>query len=134
MATEPGIAAFEVAPVAQQPCRVRFYAEVSDYWALTKPEINFLIAIATFTGFYLGCPSQPHGFPFALLIHTLLGTLLVASGTSTLNQYVERRFDAQMRRTARRPLAAGRLEASSTLCFGIVLSFAGGIYLAVAVN
>ena len=134
MATEPGIAAFEVTPVAQQPCPMRFYEAAADYWALTKPEINFLIAIATFAGFYLGCPAQFHAFPFMLLIHTLLGTLLVASGAGALNQYVERRFDAQMRRTARRPLAAGRLEPSSALWFGIVLSFAGGIYLAVAVN
>src|ERR1700682_4490369 len=134
MATELGIAAFEVTPVAQQPCPVRFYAAVADYWALTKPEINFLIAIATFAGFYLGCPAQLHGFPFMLLIHTLLGTLLVSSGAGALNQYVERRFDARMRRTARRPLSAGRLEPSSALRFGILLSLAGGIYLAVAVN
>jgi hypothetical protein len=46
-------------------------------------------------------------FPFLRLIHTLLGTLLVASGTGALNQYFERHFDAQMRRTAIRPLAAG---------------------------
>src|SRR6202051_217229 len=110
------------------------HAVMVDYWTLTKPEVNSLIAVATFTGFYLGCPTHPQGFPFWLLIHTLLGTLLVASGTSTLNQYVERRFDAQMRRTARRPLAAGRLDPSSALWFGILLSFAGGIYLAVAVN
>src|ERR1700681_2464051 len=134
MATEPGIAAFEVAPVAQQPCRVRFYAEVADYWALTKPEINFLIAIATFTGFYLGRPAQLHGFPFMLLMHTLLGTLLVASGSGTLNQYLERRFDAQMRRTARRPVAAGRVKPISVLVFGVALAAVGSIYLAIAVN
>jgi protoheme IX farnesyltransferase len=69
-----------------------------------------------------------------LLIHTLLGTLLVAGGTGTLNQYIERRFDAQMRRTARRPLAAGRIEPSRALWFGILLSCAGGIHLAAAVN
>src|SRR6202158_6120315 len=134
MATEPGIAAFELTPVAQQPCPVRFYAAVADYWALTKPEINFLIAIATFAGFYLGWPAQLHGFPFLLLIHTLLVTLLVASGAGTLNQYLERRFDAQMRRTRRRPLAAGRLKPLAAFWFGILLSFAGAIYLAVAVN
>jgi protoheme IX farnesyltransferase len=107
---------------------------LADYWALTKPEINFLIAIATFAGFYLGRPSGPRGFPFLLLIHTLLGTLLVASGTGTLNQYIERRFDAQMRRTARRPLAAGRMEPSSALWFGITLSVVGAGYLAVTTN
>ena len=134
MATDRGIAAFEVTPIAQQRCPMRSSVAVADYWALTKPEINFLIAIATFAGFYLGWPAQLHGFPFLLLIHTLLGTLLVASGAGTLNQYLERRFDAQMRRTARRPLVAGRLKPSSALWFGILMSLAGSIYLAAAVN
>jgi protoheme IX farnesyltransferase len=134
MALEPGIAVLEVTPVERQHRTARPHAGVSDYWALTKPEINFLIAIATFAGFYLGLPAELHHFPFMLLINTLIGTLLVSSGASTLNQYVERRFDAQMRRTARRPLADGRLEPSSVLLFGILLSFAGGMYLAVAVN
>ena len=139
MATDPKIAALEVAGVAQQVFDAPSHTGAADYWALTKPEINFLIAIATFAGFYLGLPSELHRFPFhrfpfMLLIHTLIGTLLVASGAATLNQYVERRFDAQMRRTARRPLASGRLEPSAGLWFGIVLSFAGGIYLAVVVN
>jgi protoheme IX farnesyltransferase len=86
---------------------VRTHAMVSDYWALTKPEVNSLIAVATFIDFYLGHATEPQGFPLLLLIHTLLGTLLVASGTGTLDRYIERLFDAQMRRTARRPLAAG---------------------------
>jgi protoheme IX farnesyltransferase len=119
---------------AQPTFAVRTYALVSDYWALTKPEVNSLIAVATFTGFYLGHATEPQGFPFLLLIHTLLGTLLVASGAGTLNQYIERRFDAQMRRTARRPLAAGRLKADIVLGFGVALSAFGSIYLAIAVN
>jgi protoheme IX farnesyltransferase len=134
MALEPGIAVLEVVPVARQHRTARPHAGVSDYWALTKPEINFLIAIVTFAGFYLGLPTKLHAFPFMLLIHTLLGTLLVSSGASTLNQYVERQFDVQMRRTRRRPLADGRLEPSSVLLLGILLSFAGGMYLAIAVN
>ena len=106
----------------------------ADYWALTKPEVNFLIVIATGAGFYLGCPIHVDAFPLMPFVHTLLGTLLVASGAATLNQYVERRFDAQMRRTARRPLAAGRLDPSAALSFGIGVSFAGALYLAEAVN
>jgi heme o synthase len=132
VATEPTVAALEMAGLER---RHRLSSKVlGDYWALTKPEVNFLIAITTLAGFCLGRPAQSHPFPFTLLIHALLGTLLVAGGTATLNQYVERRFDAQMRRTARRPLAAGRLEPSAVLGFGILLSCAGGIYLAVAVN
>jgi len=105
-----------------------------DFWVLTKPEINFLILIATFTGFYLGCPTNLDGFPIAQLCHTLLGTLLVASGAGALNQRIERLFDAQMRRTSRRPIAAGRLRPETALWFGVSLSVAGAGYLLVAVN
>ena len=107
---------------------------LSDYWALTKPEVNFLIVITTFAGFFLGFGGPWRDIPVALAIHTLLGTLLVASGTGTLNQYLERDFDAQMRRTSRRPLAAGRLQPSAVLWFGVTLSVMGSVYLAVAVN
>jgi len=106
---------------------------LSDYWALTKPEVNFLILITTFVGFYLAS-ARAGRFSFAGLFNTLLGTLLVASGTGTLNQYLERRFDAQMRRTARRPAAAGRLTPSAVLAFGTALAVTGSIYLAIAVN
>src|SRR6202035_5275921 len=62
------------------------------------------------------------------------GTVIVASGAAILNQVTERRFDAQMRRTARRPLASGRIESSHALWFGISLSLTGTAYLALAVN
>lgn len=131
MATEPIVAPLDVPDVHHN--RV-IEPALSDYWALTKPEVNFLIVITTFAGFYLGRAAPSPDFPFLLLIHTLVGTLLVASGTGTLNQYIERRFDAQMRRTSRRPLAAGRLKPSAVLCFGVALSLIGSVYLAVAVN
>src|ERR1700690_939273 len=106
---------------------------LSDYWALTKPEVNFLILITPFVGFYLASPGNGW-FSFAGLFNTLLGTLLIASGTGALNQYLERTFDAQMRRTVRRPAAAGRLPASAVLAFGTALAVTGSIYLATAVN
>jgi heme o synthase len=114
----------------------RHFAEstlLSNYWALTKPEVNFLILITTFVGFYLASAGDGR-FSFVRLFNTLLGTLLVASGTGSLNQYLERHFDAQMRRTARRPAAAGRLAPSAVLAFGTALAITGGIYLATAVN
>jgi len=107
---------------------------LSDYWALTKPEVNFLILITTGVGFYLGCGSEARPLSFAGLLNTLLGTLLVASGTGTLNQYIERKFDARMRRTARRPAAADRIKPTAALAFGIALAGAGSVYLAAAVN
>jgi protoheme IX farnesyltransferase len=133
MAAEP-IAVMSVTPRARQTWSVRFYAAASDYWALTKPEVNFLILITTFAGFYLTPATGPGGFRILLAIHTLLGTLLVASGTGTLNQYLERTFDAEMRRTARRPLASGRIESAHALWFGMSLALTGTVYLALAVN
>lgn len=123
-----------IATDVQQVCNARPSAAIGDYWALTKPDINFLIAIVTLAGFYLGLPAERHGFPFLLPTDTLLGTLLVSSGASSLNQFIERSFDARMRRTSRRPLAAGKLEPASALRFGLLLSFTGAVYLAVAVN
>jgi protoheme IX farnesyltransferase len=129
--TQPIVAPLDVP--ALQHNRV-IETALSDYWALTKPEVNLLIVITTFAGFYLGRAASWRDFPFLLMLHTLVGTLLVASGAGTLNQYIERRFDAQMRRTARRPLADGRLKPSAVLWFGLALSLIGSVYLSVAVN
>jgi len=134
MASDPKIAVLDVAGDARQIRAADLYATLSDYWALTKPEITFLILITTFAGFYLAPSVASGGFRAFLIVHTLLGTLLVASGAGTLNQFLERSFDAQMRRTARRPLASGRLKASHVLWFGISLSLAGTVCLALAVN
>jgi len=102
-----------------------------DYYTLTKPEVNLLILMTTSAGYYLASRSP---FEASGLVNTLIGTLLVASGTATLNQWMERLWDGQMRRTANRPLPSGRLGAREALVFGIALSMAGGLYLAIVVN
>ena len=109
----------------------RFTSKLRDYYTLTKPEVNLLILMTTSAGYYLASRGP---FRIAGLINTLVGTLLVASGTATLNQWMERVWDGQMRRTASRPLPSGRLNAREAFLFGILLSIAGGLYLAVAVN
>jgi heme o synthase len=135
MATPHSIAALDLVAQRVSP-RLRGGAlgVLGDYWALTKPEVNFLILITTFAGFYLASKPGSGGFRILPAVHTLLGTLLVASGTATLNQFIERFFDAQMRRTSRRPVASGRIKPSHALWFGISLSVAGAVYLALAVN
>ena len=104
---------------------------LSDYYTLTKPEVNLLILMTTSAGYALGSRA-----PFRVLglLNTLVGTLLVASGTATLNQWMERVWDGRMRRTASRPLPSGRMAAAEALVFGLLLSLAGGLYLAVTVN
>src|SRR5882762_10781235 len=132
MATEPVLAAFELAVLQHAPS-VRSSVR-SDYWKLTKPEVNFLIALTTVAAFCLGSPKPFVHLPWFLLLNTLLGTMLVASGAGTLNQLIERNFDAQMRRTSRRPIAAGRIEPIRALVFGTLLSLTGVLYLALAVR
>src|SRR5450432_2425151 len=105
--------------------------KIAAYYTLTKPEVNLLILMTTSAGYYLGLRGPFH---FAGLFNTLVGTLLVASGTATLNQWMEKSWDARMRRTANRPLPSGRLSSREGFLFGAFLSLAGGLYLALLVN
>lgn len=106
-------------------------SRLRDFYALTKPEVNLLILMTTSAGYYLGLRGAFH---VAGLVNTLIGTLLVASGTATLNQWMEIPWDARMRRTANRPLPAGRITAREAFIFGAFLSISGGLYLAFFVN
>jgi heme o synthase len=106
-------------------------SKLSDYFALTKPEVNMLILMTTATGYLLG---RTVALDSRKLLCTLIGTLLVASGTATLNQFLERVHDARMRRTAARPLPSKRLRPQEALCFGILLSVAGSLLLLLTVN
>jgi protoheme IX farnesyltransferase len=132
MATEPILAVLDLSAV--QGRRISRPSVLFDYWELTKPEINFLIAITAAAGFWLGSPAARPHFLWTQFLHTLLGTILVASGAATLNQLIELRYDAQMRRTARRPLVSGRIAPSHALWFGVLLSFFGVMYLAISTN
>jgi protoheme IX farnesyltransferase len=133
MATEPVLAALDIAAMRRRHGLARS-GVLSGYWSLTKPEVNFLIAVTAAAGFWMGVPASFAHFPWTSLFHTLVGTVLVACGAATLNQLIELRFDAQMRRTARRPLVSRRIEPSHALWFGISLSVIGTIYLAVTTN
>lgn len=106
-------------------------SRVRDYFALTKPEVNLLVLMTTAAGYYLASRGP---IRFTGLANTLLGTLLVASGTATLNQWIERVWDGRMRRTANRPLPSGRLDAREAFVFGMLQSIVGGLYLLLAVN
>ncbi len=106
-----------------------------DYIELTKPRITWLILMSTGIGYFFGLPSHAwRTINWFLLLHTILGTGLIASGTAALNQWYERAADRKMRRTASRPLPSGRLTAGRALAFGIVLSVAGFVELCLGVN
>jgi protoheme IX farnesyltransferase len=95
---------------------------ISDYIQLTKPRITWLILMSTGVGFYFGAVN---GWTWPVLIHTLIGTGLIASGTAALNQWWEREADGKMHRTQHRPLPAHRLLSGPALTFSIALSILG---------
>ena len=93
-----------------------------DYLELTKPRITVLILICTAVGYWFGCGNSFHLWT---LVHALIGTALLASGTSALNQWYEVDSDAKMRRTRMRPIPAGRMKRSHGFVFGVLLAAAG---------
>jgi heme o synthase len=102
-----------------------------DFLSLTKPRLNFLVLVTTVAAFYLGAGADQ---PVLLLIHTVIGTALVAGGASALNQVWERDTDRLMRRTRLRPLPDLRLHPKDALWFGVLLSAIGVAELALGVN
>ncbi len=102
------------------------------YIELTKPTITWLILMSVGMGYYFGL----HGGPWRwmVLLNTLIGAGLMASGTATLNEWYEREGDAKMRRTRMRPIPSGRVSARGALVFGAAISAAGFLELALAVN
>jgi protoheme IX farnesyltransferase len=106
-------------------------SRTADFVSLTKPRLNTLILLTTIATYYLG---DGHRLPLHHLIHTIVGTALVAGGASALNQYWERDIDGLMRRTRWRPLPDARMAPLDALWFGIAISAAGVAELAWFVN
>lgn len=108
------------------------------YLELTKPRITSMVLVTAAAGFVLAhgalVPTGDASLPLTLLLHTLAGTGLVAASGSVLNMVLERHHDARMRRTASRPLPAGKLEPDRALAFGVALGVVGLLWLALAAN
>ncbi|MEX2177193.1 MAG: heme o synthase [Gemmatimonadaceae bacterium] len=115
------------------------FAQVApvDLLALTKPRITLMAVLTVAAGFALAAPASLAAWTattWGLLIHALIGSALVAGGTNALNQVLERDVDALMRRTAGRPLPAGRLDPRVAATFAVAAGTLGVAYLAVLVN
>src|ERR1017187_4104876 len=120
----------DASPVAYAPgsplplVRARWLA----FLELTKPRIGLMVLFTVVIGALLAYPAA---LDLMQLLHALIGTALVASGASALNQWLERHTDAQMRRTENCPLPAGRLSTAEVVVFGFALSVAGLAYMAI---
>jgi protoheme IX farnesyltransferase len=102
---------------------------VADYVTLTKPRVQLLLLLTTVTTMYVaGDPS------LSLVALTVLGGSLSAGGAAAVNHYWDRDIDAQMARTATRPVPSGRVSPRAALAYGLILEALSFALLATAVN
>src|ERR687895_1933809 len=102
---------------------------LADYVTLTKPRVQLLLLLTTVTTMYVaGDPSA------SLVALTVLGGSLSAGGAAAVNHYWDRDIDAQMARTATRPVPSGRVSPRAALIYGLVLGALSFALLAAAVN
>jgi heme o synthase len=105
-----------------------------DYAELMKLRVTTLIVMTAWCGYYFGAQKAGVTSLSWGLFHALLGIGLVSSGTAALNEVMEYKVDANMRRTAQRPLPAGRMTLLHATTAGVLASVGGSIYLAVFTN
>jgi protoheme IX farnesyltransferase len=104
---------------------------ISAYYELTKPGITFLVLASMTIGFLLGSTG---GIDYFNLLNAMIGTFLIASGTSAYNQYIERDLDKLMLRTQKRPLPMHRVGSKNAFLFSTLLLISGLTYLILTVN
>lgn len=107
---------------------------IADYGVLFKPRVSTMVVITAAGGFYLGSlRSGISPFHFGA-VQAMAGIAVVTCGSSVLNQALERKTDTLMRRTASRPMAAGRIGLAHGLVLGFAAIFLGALYLAYVTN
>lgn len=108
-----------------------FRQRVKDFYILSKPLIVALLLLTTYAGLVAGTRAWPSAY---ITFWTLLGGAFAAAGSSALNQYIDRELDKNMQRTAKRPLADGRLTAAEGLSYGLMLCLTSYYIMAGFVN
>ncbi|MBI5944339.1 MAG: protoheme IX farnesyltransferase [Chloroflexi bacterium] len=116
---------------ATEVIKFSFRQRTKDFFILSKPLIVALLLVTTYSGLVAGSKAWPSA---SLTFWTLLGGALAAAGSSALNQYIDRELDKNMQRTAKRPLADGRLTAAEGLSYGLALSLISYYVMAGYVN
>src|SRR5580704_937638 len=112
----------------------KFVSRLRDYAELTKARVTSLIVLTAWCGYFLGAHRSGVSSWTLGLFHALLGVALVSSGTAALNEVLESSVDARMRRTALRPLPAGRMTKVHAATVGLALTLGGSAYLAINSN
>lgn len=105
-----------------------------DYAELTKLRVTTLIIMTAWCGYYFGALKSGVSSLSWGLFHALLGIGLVSGGTAALNEVLEWKTDGNMRRTAQRPIPAGRFSLLHATLVGTLMMLGGAVYLGLALN
>src|SRR3954453_13692867 len=100
-----------------------------DLLALTKPKVQSLLLLTTVTTMLVAGPPS-----LWLIVATCSGGYLSAGGAGAVNHWFDRDIDAQMARTATRPVPSGRVSPTAALAFGCLLSALSFAWLSLTVN
>ncbi len=118
--------------VINAPAEQAAQSRIAQYYELTKPGISKMVMMTTLAGFYLALPSGHSIFDADvawLLATTILGTLLISSGSCVANHIIERDVDSRMKRTAARPIPSGTISVQHAVIFSAVLTIGGALML-----
>ena len=107
---------------------------LGDYLQLFKVRVTSLIVMTTWAGYYMGAAKSGASSLTWTLLNALVGIGVTCAGSAALNEVLEHKIDALMRRTRTRPLPAGRMSLATGLTAGILATVMGPIYLSLTTN
>src|SRR5437867_7312810 len=122
------------AKTAAAPVVMKKSSLLGDYLQLFKVRVTALIVMTAWAGYYMGAARSGVSSLTWNLLNALVGIGVTCAGSAALNEVLERKIDALMRRTRNRPLPAGRMSLATGLTAGILATVLGPVYLALTTN
>lgn len=122
-----------IASITASPT-TRRHTLLTDYAELFKLRVSLMIVITAAAGYYLGCLRSGISPLHLQFVEAMVGIAVVSAGSSALNQALERRTDALMPRTARRPMATERIGLVHGSLLGLLCIICGSLFLAITTN
>jgi protoheme IX farnesyltransferase len=124
----------KVASAPSAPVVLKKNSVIGDYFQLFKVRVTSLVVMTAWAGYYMGAAKSGVSSLTWTLVNALVGIGLTCAGSAALNEVVEHKIDALMRRTRNRPLPAGRMSLATGLTAGILATLLGPLYLSLTTN
>lgn len=132
VSAESGSAQVQVA--AGAPVAIQRASFPGDYAQLFKIRVTALIVVTAWAGYYMAAAKTGISSVSWTLMNALWGIGLTCAGSAALNEVLERRIDARMKRTRNRPLPAGRMNVATAMIAGVAATVVGSVSLALTTN